>query len=60
MPEAIRRIISYLLNEEEIDDIVCSHFINNSQSEKAIKKCGFKFYLEDNNEKYYRLSKLEF
>ena len=57
MPEAILRIIKYLLNEEEIDAVVCSHFINNNQSEKAIKKCGFKFYLADDNEKYYCLTK---
>ena len=57
MIEAIGRVLDYLFNEEEIDAVVCSHFINNSQSEKAIKKCGFKFYLEDDNEKYYCLSK---
>lgn len=57
MPEAIRRVLNYLFNEEKIDAVLCSHFINNSQSEKAIKKCGFKFYLEDQEEKYYYLTK---
>lgn len=55
--ETIQLIINYLFNEEEIDCIICSHFIHNIQSEKAIKKCGFKFYLEDDNEKYYCLTK---
>lgn len=57
MPEAIKRVLNYLFNEEEIDAVLCSHFINNSQSEKAIKKCGFKFYSEDQEEKYYYLTK---
>ena len=57
MPEGIQLILNYLFNEEEIDYIMCSHFIHNSQSEKVIKKCGFKFYLEDDNEKYYCLTK---
>lgn len=59
MPEAIQLVLNYLFNEEEIDCIVCSHFIYNSQSEKAIKKCGFKFYLEDDTEKYYCLTKIQ-
>ncbi|KGE17656.1 GNAT family N-acetyltransferase [Paenibacillus wynnii] len=57
MPEVIKRILIYLLNEEEIDAVVCSHFINNYQSEKAMEKCGFKFYLEDDEEKYYYVTK---
>ena len=57
MPEAIRRFTKYLFDEEEIDGIVCSHYTQNSQSEKAIQKCGFKFYLEDDDEKYYCLTK---
>jgi RimJ/RimL family protein N-acetyltransferase len=57
MPEAIKRILSYLFNEEEIDAVVCSHFKNNYQSEKAMKKCGFEFYLEDDEEKYYYVTK---
>jgi [ribosomal protein S5]-alanine N-acetyltransferase len=57
MPEAIRSVLNYLFNEEEVDTVLCSHFINNNQSEKAIKKCGFKFYLEDQEEKYYYSTK---
>ena len=57
MPEAIQVVLNYVFNEEEIDVIVCSHFIYNSQSEKAIKKCGFEFYLEADNEKFYCLTK---
>ncbi|NRT64137.1 RimJ/RimL family protein N-acetyltransferase [Clostridium saccharoperbutylacetonicum] len=52
MPEAIKLVLNYLF-EEGIQVVMCSHFINNSQSEKVIKKCGFKFYREDDEEKYY-------
>lgn len=57
MPEAIKQALSYLFIEEEIDVVVCSHFKNNNQSEKVIKKCGFELYLEDDEEKYYYASK---
>lgn len=57
MPEAIGRVLNYLFNEEEIDAVVCSHFIYNNQSQKAITKCGFKFYLQDDEEKYYCATK---
>lgn len=57
IPEAIKRVLSYLFNEEEIDAVVCSHFINNYQSEKAMKKCGFKLYSKDDEEKYYYVTK---
>jgi ribosomal-protein-alanine N-acetyltransferase len=53
MPEAIKLVLNYLFEEEGIQAVMCSHFINNSQSEKVIKKCGFKFYREDDEEKYY-------
>lgn len=58
MPEAIKRVLDYLFEEEEIDAIVCSHFINNCQSEKAMKKCGFKFYSQDDEEKYYYVTQI--
>lgn len=57
IPEAIERVITYLFNEEKINTVICSHFISNTQSEKAIKKCRFEFYLEFGNKKYYFLSK---
>lgn len=57
MPEAIREVINYLIYEEGIDLVVCSHYINNIQSEKAMKKCGFKYYSEDDEEKYYYLTR---
>jgi RimJ/RimL family protein N-acetyltransferase len=53
IPEAIKLVLNYLFEEEGIQVVMCSHFINNSQSEKVIKKCGFKFYREDDEEKYY-------
>lgn len=57
MPEAIKTVLNYLFDEEEIDTVVCSHFIDNSQSEKAMKKCGFAYYSEDEEEKYYYITK---
>ena len=52
IPEAIKLVIEYLL-EEEINTVIYSHFVYNVQSEKAIKKCGFELYLENNDKKYY-------
>lgn len=51
--EAIDKVINYVFNEEENSIVVCSHFISNTQSEKAIKKCGFRFYLEADNKRHY-------
>ena len=56
MPEAIKIVLNYLFNEEEIDAVVCSHFIDNFQSEKAMRKCGFKYYSEDEEEYYYYIA----
>lgn len=57
IPEAIERVVAYLFREEKINIVICSHFISNAQSEKAIKKCGFRLYLEIDNKRYYFLSK---
>jgi RimJ/RimL family protein N-acetyltransferase len=57
MPEAITTVLDYLFNEEEIEVVVCSHFINNCQSEKAMRKCGFTYCSEDEEEKYYYITK---
>lgn len=57
MPEAITTVLNYLFNEEKIDVVVCSHFIKNCQSEKAMRKCRFKYCSEDEEEKYYYITK---
>lgn len=53
IPEAIKRVLDYLVYEEKTNIAVCSHFAYNVQSEKAINKCEFELYLEDSNKKYY-------
>ncbi|MCM1131753.1 MAG: GNAT family N-acetyltransferase [Roseburia sp.] len=46
MPEAVRRVIKYLFEEQSLDFITCSHFIHNSQSRRVIEKSGFRFVCE--------------
>lgn len=53
MPEAILGLISYAFNHLNIKNLICSHFENNIQSQKAIKKCGFKFIIKQNSKLYY-------
>lgn len=57
IPEAINRVVNYIFNEKENSIVVYSHFIYNTQSERAIKKCGFRFYLEEDNKRYYFIKK---
>lgn len=58
MPEAIKRVLSYLFDEEGIEAVVCSHYKDNMQSRKAIEKCGFTSFLEDETEIYYIVTNL--
>ncbi|NOW82701.1 RimJ/RimL family protein N-acetyltransferase [Clostridium beijerinckii] len=60
MPEALRQVLSYGFNEEELDSIVCSHFVNNNQSKRAIEKSGFKYAKANDNKVYYCLNKSDF
>lgn len=46
MPEAVTRVIRYVLDELDWDYVLCGHFIENNQSRKVIEKCGFQ-YLTD-------------
>ena len=50
MKEAIELVIEYLFKEVKIDFILASHFANNIQSAKVLRKVGFKL-LEDNSVK---------
>lgn len=43
MPEAVREVIRYLFEEEELDIISCYHYPFNIRSKKVIEKCGFKY-----------------
>ena len=44
MPEAVRAVIKYLFESVGLDFIVCGHFVENAQSQRAQEKCGFKHY----------------
>lgn len=44
MPEAVSAVIKYLFDTVSVDFIVCGHFVENYQSQRAQEKCGFKHY----------------
>ena len=44
MPEAVKAVIKYLFETVGLDFIVCGHFVENIQSQRAQEKCGFKHY----------------
>ncbi len=44
MPEAVNAVIRYLFHEEQLDFLICGHFVENHQSASVQKKCGFRPY----------------
>ena len=44
MPEAVKAVVEYLFATVGLDFIVCGHFVENYQSQRAQEKCGFKHY----------------
>lgn len=44
MPEAVKGVLDYLLNELKLDFIICCHSATNIQSKRVQEKCGFKPY----------------
>lgn len=60
IPEAIKQVLYYGFNEEKLNSIICSHFINNNQSKRAIEKCCFKYVKKSNDKVYYCLNKNDF
>jgi len=42
MPEAVKAVIRYLLDEMGLDFLVCCHFTDNDQSRRVQEKCGFR------------------
>ena len=44
MPEAVRAAIQYTFDELHVDVLWCGHFTNNPQSQRVVKKTGFRFY----------------
>ena len=43
MPEAVKAVINYLFNEENLDFILVGHFDWNSRSRRVVEKCGFQY-----------------
>ena len=43
MPEAVRAVIQYLFEAENLDFIIAGHFERNQQSARVIQKCGFEY-----------------
>lgn len=60
MPEALKQVLYYGFNEEKLNSIICSHFVNNNQSKRVIEKCSFKYVKSSNDKIYYCLNKSDF
>lgn len=43
MPEAVKAVIGYLFEAENLDFIICGHFERNARSRRVIEKCGFHY-----------------
>ncbi len=46
MSEAVSRVIEYLFTELKLDFITVSHFVENSRSERVIKRNGFSYFCD--------------
>jgi len=57
MPEAVKAVIRWLLDEIGLDVIVCCHFTDNDQSRRVQEKCGFKHYRLIQSETRYGIVK---
>lgn len=44
MPEAVKAVIDYLFNIQNLDFLTCGYYEFNNQSKKVQEKCGFKPY----------------
>ena len=43
MPEAVRAVIQWLFESEELDFVLVGHFDWNNQSRRVVEKCGFRY-----------------
>lgn len=43
MPEAVKSVIQYLFEVENLDFIIAGHFERNKRSARVIQKCGFEY-----------------
>ena len=46
MPEAVKVVIDYCFQTLGYDYLTCGHYVWNTQSQRVIEKCGFKFLKE--------------
>ncbi len=44
VPEAAREVIRWLFEEQQLDAILCGHFVKNTRSARVQQKCGFTHY----------------
>lgn len=49
MPESVKAVLDYLLNEINVDFIICCHSVTNIQSKRVQEKCGFVPYKNIND-----------
>ena len=47
MAEAVRAVIDYGIYTLGLEAFTCGHFVENNQSRRVIKKCGFRFVKYD-------------
>lgn len=50
MPEAVKAVADYCFRELHYDFLTAGHFLDNSQSARAIEKCGFTYLFEAEHE----------
>lgn len=53
MPEAVQAVINYAFNTLQLDFLLVSHFIRNSQSRRVIEKCGFSYLRDGIHQTHY-------
>lgn len=44
MPEAVNAVVRYLFEDEQLEFLLCGHFLDNEQSKRVQEKCGFRVY----------------
>jgi len=53
MPEAVRRVLSYLFDELKLDFVLCGYYVFNRQSARVQEKCGFRLLKQVRHETRY-------
>ncbi len=53
MPEAVEAAAQYLFDKENLDFLVCGHFVENDRSRRVQEKCGFRHVKQSKYTTYY-------